>query len=127
MNPELIEKHLSFWKTEAETSREKFKSDPEEKLPLIEALYNLALIYGEMKEWRLAQELLREVLDLAPTWAEAWNNLGAVLWSMAEPLRARSAWEEALRLDPEGEGGRVAKENLVNCPMPPSSGLPDHH
>ncbi len=130
MTPEDLENHFAFWTEESARLREELPKVPEAdrqgvKDRLAECLYNLAICQGEKGDWRQSQQSLREVLDLVPEWPQAWNNLGCVLWSLSEPLRARAAWEEALRLDPDGEGGQVARENLDKCPMPPTQGVPD--
>ncbi len=111
-----LEQHLSFWKNETDRLRQSAVS-PERNEELAQGLYNLALCHGEGRDWSAARGRLREALDLSPGWAEAWNNLGCVLWSMAEPLSAHAAWTEAARLDPDGDAGRTASENLSACPL----------
>lgn len=114
-----FQQHLSFWQDEVTRLRGAATS-PERNEELAQCLYNLALCHGQGQQWPQARQCLRKALDLSPNWAEAWNNLGCVLYSLAEPLSAHAAWSEAARLDPTGEAGRTAQENLSACPLPPT-------
>jgi len=61
--------------------------------------YEQGLYYLEKWDLDKAEEALREVIELEPNHARAWNKLG-VLFARREDLRqAEECFEEALRLD----------------------------
>lgn len=70
------------------------------------------------RELALAGELeaaeldLREILASDPDHADAWSDLGCVLWQVGEQRRALASWQAALRSDPHHVD---AAENLASA------------
>lgn len=50
---------------------------------------------------QLALQHYISAVEADPTWSRAWNDLGAVAWSLGQPEDAVMAFRTALRLDPE--------------------------
>jgi lipoprotein NlpI len=54
-------------------------------------------------------------VTLQPTHAPAWNNLGVLWQAQSDWPRAREAYQNALRADPQHEQARI---NLQSLPAP---------
>jgi glycosyltransferase involved in cell wall biosynthesis len=52
-------------------------------------------------EFEAAEVDLREILATDPYHADAWSDLGCVLWQVGERGRALASWGRALRVDPD--------------------------
>jgi tetratricopeptide (TPR) repeat protein len=63
-----------------------------------------------------AVEHFQMAVDAAPTWVDAWINLGAELAVEAHFPEARQAVEMALRLDPENSQARELSNRIANDP-----------
>ncbi|MEZ4369472.1 MAG: tetratricopeptide repeat protein [Polyangiaceae bacterium] len=71
-----------------------------EGLSLAEAKATEALTLKRRGRLKEAADLLRNVLELAPGWGSAWNDLGTVYGAQKDTERALEAFEQALKLDP---------------------------
>jgi len=49
-----------------------------------------------------------------PESARIWNRLGETQWNLGKAEEARSAFNKAIELDPDGEEGQKAKEHLLS-------------
>lgn len=77
------------------------------------AANNLARILINRGKLDEAEALLRRAVTLKPLFASAWNNLGMVLAQQQDVDGARSAFETALKHDPENP---IILENLHQLP-----------
>jgi len=74
------------------------KKDPNN----IDAMRHLALVFWQnSKNLANAEALLRRATSLAPDYAIAWLNLGAVLLDKHQPMAAIDCYQEATRLEPK--------------------------
>ncbi|WP_295951913.1 tetratricopeptide repeat protein, partial [Rhodoferax sp.] len=87
-----------------------------------EALFNLALAYGEQGQVQQAERCYRAVIALQPDDAEAHHNLGNALFGQGRRAEALPCYREAVRLQPDftaahhGLGGLLAEVgNLVEA------------
>ena len=60
----------------------------------------LGLVYLRQGDSDLARQYSAMAVELDPTLADAWNNLGAALYFLERPEEALGAWEEAVAQDP---------------------------
>jgi arylsulfatase A-like enzyme/Tfp pilus assembly protein PilF len=60
----------------------------------------LGLVYLRLGDSDLARQYSAMAVELDPTLADAWNNLGAALYFLERPEEALGAWEEAVAQDP---------------------------
>jgi tetratricopeptide (TPR) repeat protein len=51
-------------------------------------------------QWQEAVDINRQIIDLAPEEADAWNRLGKALSELGRYAEARDAYDEALKRDP---------------------------
>lgn len=80
-----------------------------QRLPVALLLLSLAGAAGvhlRNRDYRDEISLWRQTTRLEPHNARAWNNLGWAYWLAKRPEEARSAFENALRADPEHEKAR---------------------
>jgi tetratricopeptide (TPR) repeat protein len=63
----------------------------------------LGAALGELGEYREAETVLRRVIDLAPTFAQPYEDLGTLLLQQQRPQEATGLLEKAIRLDPKLE------------------------
>jgi spermidine synthase len=77
------------------------------------ALYNLGNLYlREKQDPARAREVLERAVRLATASAETWNALGVAYALQGDFSRAKRAWDQALRLDPEHAGARRNRERV---------------
>jgi len=87
--------------------RELFDSLPEGS---VADLFARASLHEMRGEYAQAEPLLRGCVELAPTFALAWNSLGTALRKQDDPAAAIPLIEHALRLQPELEEAAVNLE-----------------
>ncbi len=75
-------------------------------------LTETAIAYALSQDWRLAVEVNRALLRLAPSNIEALNRLAKALLEMEELHEAREAVESALRIDPSNTIARRNRDRL---------------
>jgi tetratricopeptide (TPR) repeat protein len=63
-------------------------------------LADQAVKLAMQNQWQEAVDLNRQIIDLAPEEADAWNRLGKALSELGRYGEARDAYNEALRRDP---------------------------
>lgn len=68
--------------------------------PTPELCFNLANVLLALGRKPEAAERLRQTVELKPSFAEAWNNLGVVLSELKDPEGALAAFAHALEADP---------------------------
>ena len=81
----------------------------------VDALNNLGVLLGTLREGDRAEQLLRRAVALDPTNPGTWNNFGTVLRERGRSGDAIAAFQHALSLDPGHPGARVslAQQYLV--------------
>ncbi len=67
----------------------------------IAARFNRALEFQKKGAWKEAEEEYRAILSMAPDYAEAYSNLGAVLMRLDRYEEAVRSYETALKLSPK--------------------------
>ena len=77
-----------------------------------EGFNDAAGYYADLGEWQKARESLEKARQIAPKSVGALINLGNVSVKMKDFTSARKYFEEALKLDPNGEYAQEAKEAL---------------
>ena len=77
-----------------------------------EGFNDAAGYYADLGEWQKAREFLEKAQQIDPKSVRALINLGNVSVKMKDFTGARNYFEEALKLDPNGEYVREAKEAL---------------
>ena len=87
--------------------------------------YNLGLYYQDLKSWDLARGHLDQARALRPNLAVLHLNLGVVHTRLGHLREARSAYEEAAKLDPDGPIGRQAAEEMTRIVVAPVDPLMD--
>jgi tetratricopeptide (TPR) repeat protein len=73
----------------------------------------LALLYARLGEFDRAVVMARAALALTPNSSYAYAVLGIALKGQGDGAKADQAWQVAIRLDPEGPGGKLAREQLA--------------
>jgi len=63
--------------------------------------------------WAQAEKVLDRAIALDPSDARARVSMGRALRALGQADEARAQWREAERLDPRGEAGREAGEELA--------------
>jgi Tfp pilus assembly protein PilF len=77
------------------------------------ALYNLGNVYlREKQNPARAREVLERAVRQPTASAETWNALGVAYALQRDFQRAKRAWDQALRLDPEHAGARRNRERV---------------
>ncbi len=74
-----------------------------------EPMFQLAFIFMSQKDYTTAITHLEKLNLLNPENANIMNNIGVCYLGLEQTDKAQSAWEQALRLDPNSE---IAKKNL---------------
>jgi tetratricopeptide (TPR) repeat protein len=77
-----------------------------------EGFNDAAGYYADLGEWQKAREFLEKAQQIDPKSVGALINLGNVSVKMKDFTSARKYFEEALKLDPNGEYAQEAKEAL---------------
>jgi len=77
-----------------------------------EGFNDAAGYYADLGEWQKARESLEKARQIDPKSVGALINLGNVSVKMKDSTSARKYFEEALKLDPNGEYAQEAKEAL---------------
>src|SRR5215468_4428151 len=77
-----------------------------------EGFNDAAGYWADIGEWRKARELVEKAHQIDPKSVGALLNLGNISVQMKDFMGARKYFEEAVKLDPNGEYGREAKEAL---------------
>jgi tetratricopeptide (TPR) repeat protein len=77
-----------------------------------ESFNDAAGYYADLGEWQKAREFLERAQQIDPKSVGALINLGNVSVKMKDFTSARKYFEEALKLDPNGEHAQEAKEAL---------------
>jgi DNA-binding transcriptional MerR regulator len=76
--------------------------------------FNLANVLFALGKKMRAAERYAQVVELDPTYAEAWNNLGTVLEELGDHEEARDAYEQALGIDPFNLDARFNLADLLD-------------
>jgi len=77
-----------------------------------EGFNDAAGYYADLGEWQKAREFLEKAQQIAPKSVGALINLGNVSVKMKDSTSARKYFEEALKLEPNGQYAQEAKEAL---------------
>ena len=77
-----------------------------------EGFNDAAGYWADIGEWQKARELIEKAHQIDPKSVGALVNLGNISVQMKDFARARKYFEEALKLDPNGEYAQEAKEAL---------------
>jgi tetratricopeptide (TPR) repeat protein len=77
-----------------------------------EGFNDAAGYFADLGEWQKTREFLEKAQQIDPKSVGALINLGNVSVKMKDPTSARKYFEEALKLDPNGEYAQEAKEAL---------------
>jgi len=77
-----------------------------------EGFNDAAGYYADLGEWQKARESLEKAQQIAPKSVGALINLGNVSVKMKDSTSARKYFEEALKLEPNGQYAQEAKEAL---------------
>lgn len=80
----------------------------------VECLDQLARMAAEGGNWSEAKRRLRELLDLDPENAKAWNNLGVVSALSGDVAEAHRAWQRAIEID---SAYQEARDNMERWPQ----------
>lgn len=72
------------------------------------AMLDAALAYSTARQYPQSQKLLRQMLEIDPNDAEAWLDMGDVLFRMGNLQSAREHWTKAGQVDREAE--RIIRE-----------------
>ena len=64
------------------------------------ALYGAALAYVAKRDYHRSREMLTRLLKVNDRNAEAWLDLGDVLFMTGDVINARANWRQAMKLDP---------------------------
>jgi tetratricopeptide (TPR) repeat protein len=67
------------------------------------ALYGAALAYVAKRDYHQSREMLTRLLAVDDRNAEAWLDLGDVLFMMGDVVNARGDWRRALKIDPTAQ------------------------
>jgi tetratricopeptide (TPR) repeat protein len=78
--------------------------------------YYLALALADAKRWAVAAGAFEAYLQEHPKDVACHRRYGDVLLELGRKAEARAQWTEALRLDPSGSQGRLAKDTLAANP-----------
>ncbi|GHC66535.1 class I SAM-dependent DNA methyltransferase [Limoniibacter endophyticus] len=62
-----------------------------------------------------AAEIMRDALEIAPTWVGGWFRLGEIYEKLEKIEEASAAWREALKLDPQDHAGARLKLELIGA------------
>lgn len=63
-----------------------------------DAYHGEALVVMKRGDFGAARDLLRQAIEADPTFGNAWNDLGACLFALDQPVEAIPCFEEALRV-----------------------------
>jgi tetratricopeptide (TPR) repeat protein len=78
--------------------------------------YEIALAFTDAEKWDMAAQAFEAYLHYEPANAFSHRRHGDVLLKLGRKDEARAEWTEALRLDPNGPNGRLAKAALEKNP-----------
>lgn len=67
------------------------------------ALYGAALAYVAKRDYHRSREMLTRLLKLNERNAEAWLDLGDVLFMTGDVINARANWRQAMKIDPSAK------------------------
>jgi RNA polymerase subunit RPABC4/transcription elongation factor Spt4 len=73
---------------------------------------NLGVGYGELGDEPQATSAYQRAIDLNPREVTAYLSLGYLYMERERPTEAREMWEHVVRLAPDGEEAREARDNL---------------
>jgi tetratricopeptide (TPR) repeat protein len=93
------------WYQIATLATEQYPNNPE-------GFNDAAGYWADMGEWQKAREMVEKAHQIDPKSVGALLNLGNISVEMKDFTGARKYFEEAVKLDPNGEYGRDAKEAL---------------
>ena len=68
--------------------------------------------YADMGDWQKARDFLEKAHQIDPKWVGVLVGLGQISAEMKDFVSARKYYEEALKLEPNGQHSQVAKEAL---------------
>ncbi len=75
--------------------------DPQLAIQLATGYEHLGLLHLERRAWGGAREASRRAVDLDPSRARAWNNLGVARYYLGDRMSALDAWQRAVEINPE--------------------------
>lgn len=75
--------------------------------------YNLANVQGALGKFEVAESHYRRCLEIEPSYAQAWKNLGSLLIKMDEKREGAACLDKALELKPEMLEAIITKANLL--------------
>src|SRR5437773_7393978 len=93
------------WFQVATLATEQYPNDPQ-------GFNDAAGYWADTGEWRKAREMVEKARQIDPKSVGALLNLGNISVEMKDFASARKYFEEAVKLDPNGEYGRDAKQAL---------------
>jgi tetratricopeptide (TPR) repeat protein len=79
-----------------------------------EGFNDAAGYWADIGEWQKARDLVEKAHQIDPKSVGALLNLGNISVQMKDSSGARKYFEEVVKLDPNGDYGREAKEALLN-------------
>ncbi len=77
---------------------------------------NLAETYFGLKEYDLAIDYALRAEEKSPGNSRIYMFLGAITAIKGDLRTAKSYWEEVIKLDPDGEMGRLAQKQILSLP-----------
>lgn len=66
-------------------------------------LYALGMYYQDIEDYAEAEKYYQRILDINPSSADAWNNLGYIALASGDDARAAELFDKALEADPNNE------------------------
>lgn len=75
-------------------------------------LMSLGEYYYYQKEYEVCLKCYDAILEINPEYAEAWYNKGVLLKDLGNIQEAGNCFNKVLELDPEGEAGKLAQQEL---------------
>ena len=90
--------------------------------PIAERRFLYARAAARERDWTATADVLEQTVEIAPRWAAAWFALGEARQQLGDFFRARAAFAEALRLDPDDAHG--ASLRLATLDGVPPTALP---
>jgi tetratricopeptide (TPR) repeat protein len=74
----------------------------------VEGWWRLTLAAKGLKRWELAQNAVKETINLVPRWPIAWGEFGDILEALEQNDEARKAFERSIKIDPDYKYGHFS-------------------